>query len=171
MGEGPSAAEALGEFGAGVKKKESGEMLGVPSTASSVSSSSGYKKPLPSAAVSRSRAGSLGRDSRLYGPSHGLGGADTPRGSELYGPGSGSGSDADDSWGIDVEGIRLGECSALSGQGVERLFRAISHILVERKGEIERERTLRHKRSVMLTDPAKDEGAAQGGKGRYACCV
>jgi len=87
MGEGPGAAEALGEFGAGVKKKQSGELLG--SKASTI--------PVI-ATKTRARGGSLGRDSRLY---------------------SGSGSDASEEevWGVDVEGMRVGEVSALNGEG------------------------------------------------------
>lgn len=91
MGEGPSAAEALGEFGAGVKKRESEELLGG-------GGSSGLKKP--SLKSTRSRGGSLGRDSRLYGDQD----------EDLN-------KAKDEGWGVDVEGIRLGECSALSGQG------------------------------------------------------
>lgn len=89
MGEGPGAAEALGEFGAGVKKKQSGELLG--NKASTI--------PI-TASKSRARAGSLGRDSRLYGV------------------GSGSEASEDDvMWGVDVEGMRVGEVSALNGEG------------------------------------------------------
>jgi hypothetical protein len=152
-GEGTGADESLGESGSGVKKKERGEML--ISACFSPSTSSGFKKP----AISHSRAGSLGGDSNLYNVS----GGDTPRGSEL--------DEADESWGVQAQGIRLGECSALSGQGVESLFRAISSILVERRGKIEGERTSRHEHSVILTDPAQDEGVVKGAKGRYACCV
>jgi hypothetical protein len=54
---------------------------------------------------------------------------------------------------------------------VEQLFRAISEILVERKGEIERERTIRHKNSVMLGEMTKEDRPGQGGKGRFACCA
>jgi hypothetical protein len=89
MGEGPGAAEALGEFGAGVKKKQSGELLG--SKASTI--------PVV-ATKTRSRGGSLGRDSRLHG--------------------NGSGSETSEDevlWGVDVEGLRVGEVSALSGEG------------------------------------------------------
>ena len=82
MGEGPGAAEALGEFGDGVKKKGSGELL----------FSSAFKKP-----IGRARGGSLGRDSRLYGE---------PKVDE-----------GDGQWDVDVEGVRIGECSALNGEG------------------------------------------------------
>ncbi len=85
MGEGPGAAETLGEFGEGVKRKGSGELL-------SMTTSSGLKQP-----IGRARAGSLGRDSRLYGN-----------------PPSDEGNSQ---WGIEVEGIRIGECSALTGEG------------------------------------------------------
>jgi hypothetical protein len=49
------------------------------------------------------------------------------------------------------------------------MCRSISACLVERKDKIERDRTLRHKNSVMLTDPSKDKETKS--KGRYACCV
>lgn len=77
-----SPAEALSEFGEGVKKKQSGELL------------TGSIHALPPRAA-RSRGGSLGRDSRLYG--------DDPQPQAL--------------WGVDVEGVRVGECSALTGEG------------------------------------------------------
>ena len=93
MGEGPGAAETLGEFGDGVKKKESGELLAASTTAAAASV---LKKP-----VGRHRGGSLGRDSRLYG--------DAPKTSM---------SDEDDGkWGTEVEGVRIGECSAMTGEG------------------------------------------------------
>lgn len=159
MGEGPGAAEALGEFGAGVKKKQSGELLaGKMATVPLASGPSGSKK-------GRARGGSLGRDSGLYG---------------------GDGSDASDeefAWGVEVEGMRVGDVSALTGEGeliscetdqadavgVEALFRSISALLVDKRENIERERTLRRKDSVMLTDPAKD---AKEAKGRTrGCCA
>jgi hypothetical protein len=77
-----SPAEALNEFSEGVKKKQSGEML------------SGSISTLPPR-VNRSRGGSLGRDSRLYG--------EEPQ--------------PDPFWGTDVNGVRVGECSALTGEG------------------------------------------------------
>jgi len=49
------------------------------------------------------------------------------------------------------------------------MCRSIAACLVERKDKIERERTLRNKNSVMLTDPAKDKETKA--KGRYACCA
>lgn len=53
----------------------------------------------------RARGGSLGRDSRLY--------SDDPRRSED--------SDGEDEpingWGVEVEGVRLGEVSSLTGEG------------------------------------------------------
>ncbi len=56
--------------------------------------------------------------------------------------------------------------------GVEALFKAISSLLVDKKDKIERERTLRRKNSVMLTDPAKDAKAgANEAKGWYGCCA
>ena len=58
------------------------------------------------------------------------------------------------------------------GVGVEALFKSISSVLVERKDKIERDRVLRHKNSVMLTDPTKDAAeAGKGTKGRYGCCA
>lgn len=98
MGEGPGAAEALGEFGAGVRKKESGELLTTRSTKSigGITSPSDRTKP-----TGRARGGSLGRDSRLYGSERG----------------SSDGHEDDAGWGVDIEGMRVGEVSALSGEG------------------------------------------------------
>ncbi|WVF69788.1 hypothetical protein IAT40_004567 [Kwoniella sp. CBS 6097] len=151
MGEGPSAAEALGEFGEGIKKKQSGEMV----APMSASTGSGFTKQ-QNAGTGRTRGGSLGRDPRLHGET---GRADDER-------------ETSGMWGVEVEGVRLGECSALSGQGVEALFKSITCILVERKDKIERERVLRRKNSVMLTDP-KDGKVDLEGKGRsnYGCCA
>ena len=87
MGEGPGAAETLNEFDEGVKKKGSAELL-----AASTSSFSEMKKP-----TGRARGWSLGRDSRFYGDSTSV--------EDLGG------------WGTDIEGIRVGECSALTGEG------------------------------------------------------
>lgn len=158
MGEGPPASEALGQFGDGVKKKQSGDLLDPASS---------FNRPM-----GRARGGSLGRDSRLYG-------AETP----------GSSVSDEDEWGTEVEGVRIGECSALTGEGespltttihillmksgVEALFKAISALLVNRKDKIERDRILRHKDSIMLTDPTKDPAkkGSSDGKGRYACCA
>jgi hypothetical protein len=83
----PSPADLLGEFGEGVKKKQSGEM------------STGALSNLP-ARVTRSRGGSLGRDSRLHDDNH----------EQL-------------DWGVDIDGIRLGECSSLTGEGKLCYFR------------------------------------------------
>ena len=88
MGEGPGAAEALGEFGAGIKKKQSGELLGSNLKNATVPLAGPFKK-------GRARGGSLGRDSRLYG--------DEPE--EEMG------------WGIEIENMRVGEVSAATGQG------------------------------------------------------
>ena len=79
---GLSPTEALNEFSEGVKK-QSGEML------------TGTVSTLPPR-VTRSRGGSLGRDSRLYG--------EEPQ--------------PDPFWGVDVDGVRVGECSALTGEGM-----------------------------------------------------
>jgi hypothetical protein len=76
-------SDRLGEFSEGVKKKQSGELL------------SGALANLPPS-VTRSRGGSLGRDSRLHDESKGSRERD---------------------WGMDVEGVRLGECSSLTGEG------------------------------------------------------
>ena len=94
MGEGPGAAEALGEFGAGVKKKESEELLdaGGGSSVNFASISGSLKRS------GRARSGSTSRDSRLFGS-----------GSEA--------SEEDEGWGMEVEGMRVGEVSALTGEG------------------------------------------------------
>ena len=53
--------------------------------------------------------------------------------------------------------------------GVEALFKSISALLVEKREKIERERTLRHKDSIMLTDEAtRAKDAKTTTKG---CCV
>lgn len=140
------SSDQLGEFGEGVKKKLSGEML------------SGPLASLPHRAT-RSRGGSLGRDSRLH--------------------------DDDEpalDWGVEIEGIRLGECSALTGEGefdqcnddqilivgVEEMFRSISTLLAAKKDRLEKEQILRKKNSVVLTAPAEpDEVQGQG----YTCCA
>lgn len=90
MGEGPGVAEALGEFGAGVKRRESEELLGGTNRSLPVLGNPSYKVNQV-----RSRAGSLGRDPRLIG--------------EL--------EEVEDEWGVQVENVRLGECSALTGEG------------------------------------------------------
>jgi hypothetical protein len=92
MGEGPSVSEALGEFGDGVKKKQSEELLG------GKSQGSGFGHGV----IGRGRGGSLGRDSRLYGD-------ETARG-----------GDEIESWGQEIEGVRIGEVSALTGEGGSR---------------------------------------------------
>jgi hypothetical protein len=112
MGGGPGAAEALGEFGASIKKKESEELLSnagglgrrgshgsgmslspVLASGSQMGEASSSKDGQPK--IVRSRGGSLGRDSRLYPSSE----------------------DEDKEWGVEVGGVRLGECSSLSGAG------------------------------------------------------
>lgn len=99
MGEGPGAAEALGEFGAGVKRKESGELLAKRQAKNGpLSASVGGSDLKLQQAQGRARGGSLGRDHRLYGPAI-------------------EAEPVDEMWGIDVEGVRLGECSALTGEG------------------------------------------------------
>lgn len=125
-GEGPSAAEALEEFGQVVRQETD--------------------RPA-SANRGRPRGSSLGRDHRLYG--------EEPKREEK-------------TWGVDVEGVRLGEVSSLTGEGVEAMCRSISAVLVARKDKIERDRTLRRKNSVMLTDSSKD--APTNNKSRYGCC-
>ncbi|TYJ56893.1 hypothetical protein B9479_002338 [Cryptococcus floricola] len=152
MGEGPGAAEALGEFGAGVRRKESEELLGVAAMNKSLPAlgNGGYKMPTSSASTGvqgRGRGGSLGRDPRLLGETE----------------------EKEDGWGVDVEGVRLGECSAATGDGIEALFKAISSILVERKDKIERERMLKHKNSVILVDPAANTSSSK--KEKAGCCV
>ncbi|WWC59476.1 uncharacterized protein I303_102032 [Kwoniella dejecticola CBS 10117] len=157
MGEGPGAAETLGEFGEGIKKKQSGELL----TPLSASTGSGFRKSNSGATTGmRSRGGSLGRDPRLYG--------DEPvRGTGHFA----SEVDEDGLWGVELEGIRLGECSALSGQGVEALFKSITSLLVQKKDKIERERVLRKKNSVMLTDPKDGKADLEKAKNGYGCCA
>ncbi|WWC86875.1 uncharacterized protein L201_001754 [Kwoniella dendrophila CBS 6074] len=162
MGEGPGAAETLGEFGDGVKKKQSGELL-VPLSANT---GSGFRKQHQYSGT-RSRGGSLGRDPRLYSDDSSSSGSSRSNNQH-------SNEEEDDplSWGVEVEGVRLGECSALSGQGVEALFKSITSLLVEKKDKIERERVLRRKNSVMLTDPAKDGKIDLEGKNKgYGCCA
>ena len=83
-GEGPSAADALEEFGASVRNE----------AASRTTQNNG----------NRSRGGSLGRDSRLYGHHDGR---DT--GDEDEDPING--------WGVEIENVRLGEVSSLTGEG------------------------------------------------------
>ncbi|BEJ14931.1 hypothetical protein CspHIS471_0406980 [Cutaneotrichosporon sp. HIS471] len=100
----------------------------------------------------RPRSGSLGCDSRLYP-------TDSRDEDEEKPP----------QWGVEVEGVRLGEVSSLTGEGVELLCRSIATVLVTRKDKIERERTLRRKDSVMLTDTTKKD--ARKPKGRYGCCA
>jgi len=58
------------------------------------------------------------------------------------------------------------------GAGVEALFKSITSLLVEKKDKIERERVLRRKNSVMLTDPTKDGQVDAEGKNKgYGCCA
>ncbi|KIR26459.1 rab family protein [Cryptococcus deuterogattii LA55] len=142
MGEGPGVAETLGEFGAGVKKRESEELLGGTNRSLPV-----FGNPVYKVNQVRSRAGSLGRDPKLVG--------------EL---------EEAEEWGVQVENVRLGECSALTGEGVEKLFKAISSILVEQKDKIERERMLRHKNSVILIDPSTNPKGLDKEK-KSGCCV
>jgi hypothetical protein len=142
----PSPADLLGEFGEGVKKKQSGEMA------------SGSMANLPSR-VTRSRGGSLGQDSRMHD--------DVP---QL-------------DWGVDIDGIRVGECSSLSGKGmsslhysdlegklmtgVEEMFRSIMSILVAQKDKLQAEQTLRKKNSIVLTAPSEPEDEQVQG----SCCA
>ena len=97
-GQGPAVEDVLGEFGEAVRKKASGELL-VPS-----------QQPQGSAYMRRPRGNSLGADTRLKDRDR-----DTPRSSI---------SDDDAQWGVQVEHIRLGECSALTGEGKSSLFRS-----------------------------------------------
>lgn len=84
-------------------------------------------------------------------------------------------------WGVDIEGIRLGECSSLSGQGtpskscmewmlisgVEEMFRSIMSLLVDQKDKLQMESTLRKKNSIVLTAPVeREDEQAQG-----SCCA
>ena len=122
MGEGPGAEQALNEFGAGVKRKQSGELLGNPASGHASGSATpalasggavtgmgltGLSAGASASASAfgangkgRARGGSLGRDSRLYGSA------------------DGSGSDeGEEAWGVEVEGMRVGEVSAATGEG------------------------------------------------------
>jgi len=112
MGQGPGAAETLGEFGDGVKKKQSGELL-VPLSASTGSGFRKHQQPPRQNYGTRSRGGSLGRDPRLYGDDT------TPSSSsrEVNRHNQPNEEENDQLWGVQVESIRLGECSALTGQG------------------------------------------------------
>ncbi|RXK34721.1 hypothetical protein M231_08019 [Tremella mesenterica] len=138
-GQGPPSEEVLGEFGEAVRKRASGEMLSPPSGSSYVHGR-------------RPRGGSVGTDSRLNRDG-------TPRSSV---------SDDEPQWGTLVEHIYLGECSALTGDGVEALFKTISALLVDKKDTIERERTLRHKNSIMLKAPEDESSGVQTNR---TCCV
>jgi hypothetical protein len=103
----------------------------------------------------RARGGSLGRDSRLF---HSADSSDEEEEDPVNG------------WGVEIENVRLGEVSSLTGEGVEAMCRSISACLVDRKDKIERERTLRHKNSVMLTEATPASEAATA-KHRFACCA
>ncbi|WRT64757.1 uncharacterized protein IL334_001691 [Kwoniella shivajii] len=167
MGQGPGAAETLGEFGDGVKRKQSGDLLDASTPLSASITQSAFKKQPPSHGT-RSRGGSLGRDPRLYGSANSSK-LDLSRGGAN---GEDQENENDGSWGVQVENVRLGECSALSGQGVEALFKYITSLLVEKKDKIERERVLRKKNSVMLTDPTKDGKTDEAkSKAGYGCCA
>lgn len=109
MGEGPGVAETLGEFGAGVKKRESEELLGGINRSLPVFGNPAYKVNQV-----RSRAGSLGRDPKLVG--------------EL---------EEAEEWGVQVENVRLGECSALTGEGkADRLvYQKLILICLLRRGK------------------------------------
>ena len=134
MGEGPSAAEALGEFGEGVKKRQSEELLHAAAMSASASSS-GFASGSLSGARSSARASASAAfdhssgNPTLSGHSHGQGdgmgvnagrtavtgrkrGGSLGRDSRLYGE-----EEEEVQWGIEVEGVRLGECSALTGEG------------------------------------------------------
>lgn len=144
-GEGPSAADALEEFGAAAASASSWQSQSAQSSPWAIS-------PAPSSLPvprQRLRGGSLGRDTRLFDDES-------------------SDDEPDDTWGIDIGSVRVGEVSSLTGEGVESLLRSISAQLIERKDKIEREHTLRRKNSVMLTDPAKDKRPAKKG---FSCCA
>lgn len=114
FGEGPSAADALGEFDESIQRRLSSEALGTaiaayrsgggPASAglNQSTSSATSVRTLQHSTSGRSRGGSIGMDSRLYGPA---------------GEASSDEEDQIRQWGVDVEGIRLGECSALTGEG------------------------------------------------------
>jgi hypothetical protein len=119
------SSDPLGEFREGVKKKQSGEMQ------------SGPMASLPHRAT-RSRGGSLGRDSRLH---------------DEDGPVL--------DWGVDIEGIRFGECSALTGAGESCSSHQISNaddIRDRRNVQIHFYPSGREKRSIgKRTDSTKKE--------------
>ena len=98
MGEGPGAAEALSEFGAGIKRKQSGgDLLDSERKSSSMTTSSSN---FSGRSGGRSRGGSVGRDTRLYGDVE---------------------EQEPEEWGTEVEGLRMGEVSALTGEGESTL--------------------------------------------------
>lgn len=166
MGEGPSAAEALGEFGDGVRKRQSAELLG------SANASMGMTNGKPNIAVvfppfpgdgrgggtgaaagngkgnaqgqGRKRGGSLGRDSRLYGLGYG----------EV---------EEEVQWGIEVEGVRLGECSAMTGEGewcADQLSSAFSACLGPPRAQ--KPQSLEHCRYILRRTPfAVDRGESR----------
>lgn len=96
----------------------------------------------------RLRGGSLGRDTRLFESS--------------------DEEDEEETWGIEIGPVHLGEVSSLTGEGVESLLRSISAQLIARKDKIEREHTLRKKNSVMLTDSAAKRPTSKKG---FGCCA
>ena len=151
MGEGPRAAEILGEFGDGVKRKQSGQILGPRMGMGSLKG--------------RPRGASFGWDSQAYAEEE-------------------EDDDDDGEWGVDVAGMRVGEVSALTGEGeflhrrdvaskwltsgVEALFTSVSSLLVQRREKIQQERTLRKKNSVLLVDASSDAKAKTQSR---SCCV
>ena len=92
MGEGPGAAEALSEFGAGVRRRQSGGDLLDPDYTSTTTTSSNFSVH----PGGRARGGSVGRDTRLYGDVE---------------------DQEPEEWGTEAEGLRMGEVSALTGEG------------------------------------------------------
>lgn len=65
--------------------------------------------------------------------------------------------------------VSISEVSAKHDEGIEDLFLAIASKLVERKSEIEHERILRTKDSIMIRD-AKDEQLRAEQAGVWGCC-
>lgn len=140
-GEGPPAADALEEFGAAAAASASQS----PQSSTWATTTGQSSLPVPR---TRLRGGSLGRDTRLFESS--------------------DEEDEEETWGIEIGPVHLGEVSSLTGEGVESLLRSISAQLIARKDKIEREHTLRKKNSVMLTDSAAKRPTSKKG---FGCCA
>lgn len=103
-GEGPGAADALEEFGAVMRSHEN-DRKGSGQSLSHSQSHNNHSHSHNHGQTRRPRGGSLGCDSRLF--------ADVPREEE----------DKPVQWGVEVEGVRLGEVSSLTGEGESKRAR------------------------------------------------